>query len=112
MQNAERNRLVRNASGASTAAGVVIKCCIGLGIVTLLALMGAETPGDNAVMPDASQIARAMPAAQDDSSAAAHRKRIFDERRARADGLANQHMAMRPKVDGDPANTLPLALSP
>ena len=105
MQNAERNRLIRDSSGTSAnAAGIVIKCSMGLGILTLLALIGSETTGDNVAVPDASHVTRAMAVAPNNVNAAAHRKHVFDERRARFDGSANEYMAMRPAHDHDPAN--------
>lgn len=88
MQAAEGERLTRSMGDLSTSpVRVVVRCGACLGFLSLLVIVGSGT-GDDAAAPRTPSADRSTVSARDDVRAAAHRKQLFDERRARFDGHA------------------------
>jgi hypothetical protein len=88
MQAAESDRLSRSMGDFSTSPlRVVVRCGVCLGFLTLVVIVGSGTVGD-AAAPRTPSTDRNTVSARDDVRAAAHRKRLFDERRTRFDGHA------------------------
>jgi hypothetical protein len=88
MQRAESERLSRSMGDLPTGpVRVVVGCGVCLGVLTLAVMVGSGTVDDTAATcaPGAD---RSTVSAREDIRAAAHRKRLFDERRARFDGHA------------------------
>jgi hypothetical protein len=86
----ERQQLLSNMADAPTyALAVVLKCSVCLALLTLLVVIGS-TRGKDGVAPETrGSTLHAMSAARL-SSAAAHRKAVFDDRRARFAGNASE----------------------
>ena len=90
MNTTRRQRLVSTMSDEPTyALGVVLKCGICLALLTLLVVIGS-TREEDGVASDARGSAPHAMAAAKFGGAAAHRKEVFDERRARFAGNASE----------------------
>ena len=108
MQAAERERLNRAMSGVSAnTVGVVAKCGVCLGFLALLALIGSSVNDNDTVAAGVSGADHATASAHDGVRAAAHRKLVFDERRARFEGHASELLAIEPARDGHMAIIAP-----
>ena len=100
MQAAERERLTRTMSSVSAnPVGVVVKCGVCLGFLALLAVVGSGANDNDAIAPGAPYAGRETVSADDGVRADAHRKRVFDERRARLEGRASEVHATDPTRD-------------
>jgi hypothetical protein len=97
----ERQKLVSNMADAPThALAVVLKCAVCLVLLTLLVVIGS-TREEGGVAPEARGSAPHALSAAKLSGAAAHRKEVFDERRARFAGNApERHVAGTAPVAG------------
>jgi len=90
MHTTERQRLVSTmAVEPAHAVGVVLKCGICLALLTLLLVIGSARENDE-VAPEAVGSAPHAAAPAIVPSAAAHRKAVFDDRRARFAGNASE----------------------
>lgn len=88
MQAAESERLRQSMGDSSTnPVRAVARCGVCLGFLTLAVVVGSGTV-DDASVPRTPSPDRSTASSRDDIRAAAHRKRLFDERRARFDGHA------------------------
>jgi hypothetical protein len=88
MQAAESERLCRSMGALSmSSVRVAVRCGLCLGFLALVVRVGSGTVDDNAA-PRAQSAHQGAASARDDVRAAAHRKRMFDERRERFDGHA------------------------
>jgi hypothetical protein len=85
MNTTERQRLASTMSNEPThALGVVLKCGICLALLTLLVAIGGSWVNDGGATETRDSAPHATSAAKL-TGAAAHRKEVFDERRARFD---------------------------
>jgi hypothetical protein len=90
MNSTERQRLVSTMADEPTRAlGVVLKCGICLALLTLLVVIGGAREKEGAA-PEARGSAPHSAAVAKLPSAAAHRKEVFDDRRARFAGNASE----------------------
>lgn len=101
MQTTRRERLMRMASD-EPAHGVAttVKCGACIGLLALLSVIGFGTGVNDAASPVAASTARNDASAHVGIRAEAHRKQVFDERRARFDGAAPARIAMTPDRGG------------
>jgi hypothetical protein len=100
----ERQKLLSNMADAPTHAfAVVLKCAVCLALLTLLVVIGSTREKDG-VAPEARGSAPHAMSAAKLSGAAAHRKEVFDDRRARFAGNApERHVAgTAPVADPQP----------
>ena len=106
MQNSmQRHRLIKAMHVEQGRAWTVLaKCAVGLAVIALIAAIGAGDSFDQAAggSPAAAFTARTGQPAQ------AHRKQVFDERRARFAGGAGRHRVAGEATEG--VDLLPLAL--
>ena len=101
MQAAERERLNRTMSGVSAnTVGAVVKGGVCLGVLALLALIGSSVNDNGTVAAGVSGADRGTASARDNVRATAHRKLVFDERRARFEGHTSAPPAPEPARDG------------
>ena len=90
MHSKERQRTVAAMTCESARAlGVVVKCSICLALLTLVLVIGSVRENDGAT-PEAGNGAPHAAAVAMQPSAAAHRKAVFDDRRARLAGNASE----------------------
>jgi hypothetical protein len=95
MNTTKRQRLVSTLSDESTRAlGVVLKCGICLALLTLLVVIGVSEEKVGVPADALDSVSHAASAAKL-SGAAAHRKEVFDERRARFAGSASEHLVAK-----------------
>jgi hypothetical protein len=94
MNTTERQRLASTLSDEPAhALGVVLKCAVCLALLTLLVVIGGNQ-GKPDTAPEARVSAPHAASATKLTGAAAHRKEVFDERRARFAGNASErHVA-------------------
>jgi hypothetical protein len=97
MQATRRDRLTRLMSEES-AHGVttVVKCGACIALLALLTVIGFSTSIDDAVTPVAMLAGDENNSAHVGIRAETHRKQVFDERRARFEGVARAQFAMKP----------------
>jgi len=89
MQTTERKQLVSTMTvEPAHALGVVLKCGVCLALLTLLLVIGSFRE-DDGTAPEARGGAPHAAAVAGSSGAAAHRKEVFEERRARFAGNAS-----------------------
>jgi hypothetical protein len=95
MNTVKRNELIRNAYGKSAMpAAAIAKCGVCVAFVALFAWIGAG-PGEDAAVASAGRAPEGgAAAAVVGDRAAAHRKQVFDERRARFDGFTSANVAI------------------
>jgi hypothetical protein len=108
MHAAERQRLTRTMSGEPMCAvGTAMKCAAGLAFLILLAAIGARADGNGSAVPEAPGAGRATASAAKGSASAAHRKLVFEERRARLEHTAPLSVLASPASDTTPAHAAP-----
>jgi hypothetical protein len=103
MNSMERQRLVSTLSDEPAhALGVVLKCCIGLFLLTLLVAIGGGWGNDGTATVSRGDSQHAE-AASHPGNAAAHRREVFDERRARFESKASadQYAAVAPFAEAN-----------
>ncbi len=107
MHRVERERLIRTAPGASASPlGSAVKCGACLGLLALLALIGSGIHDDDAA-PGAPGPGRAVALPHAAVGATAHRKLVFEDRRARFDGQRPESSAVKPARDGPTQPSVP-----
>ena len=108
MHAAERQRLMRTMSGEPMCAvGTAMKCAAGLAFLILLAAIGASADGIGSAVPEASSVGRATASAAHDGASAAHRKLVFEERRASAERTTSLSVFAGPASERTSENAAP-----
>lgn len=101
MQTTRHERLMRMTSDESAyGVATVVKCGACIGFLALLTVIGFSTSVNDAATPVATSAVRDNASAQVGIRAEAHRKQVFDERRARFEGTAPAQVAMKPDRGG------------
>ena len=88
--------------GTDACSGTALKCAAGLAVLSLFAAIGAGTTDVHPLEGSGDQPVRVTKAASEGARAVAHRKSLFDQRRARIDGVAFEHriaMQRRPRAE-------------
>ena len=88
MRSLRTERLLRETARDPASSTVATKCAAGLAVLTLLAAIGAGTTDIHPVAGAGYDPVRVTEAENEGARAVAHRKALFDERRARIDGVA------------------------
>ena len=88
MRSLRTERLLRETARDPASSTVATKCAAGLAVLTLLAAIGAGTTDIHPVAGAGYDPVRVTEAENEGARAVAHRKALFDERRARFDGMA------------------------
>lgn len=96
VSSSERRKLLKSMNGEPAGAWFILaKCAAGLAVTVLIAVIGASERGDRET---GSEVAVVVPPTA--QPAQVHRKQVFDERRARFSGGADQRsvagVAVRP----------------
>ncbi len=108
MQTAERERLMRMMSDESAyGVATVLKCGVCIGLLALIAVIGFSARVNDAGTPVATSTTQQKTSAYDGIRAEAHRKQVFDERRARFQATTPTHLALTPDGNRGGAATDP-----
>ena len=98
MQTTRRDRLMRtNCNEPAHAVATVVKCGACIAFLALLTVIGFSTGSREAVNPITTTAGRESTSAKVGVRAEAHRKQVFDERRARLEGVAQAQVAIVPE---------------
>ena len=98
MQTTRRDRLMgMNSNESAHAVATVIKCGACIGFLALLTVIGFSTGSREVVNPITTTAGRESTSAKVGVRAEAHRKQVFDERRARLEGVAQAQVAIKPE---------------
>ena len=101
MQTTRRERLLRMTSDESTyGVARVFKFGACIGFLALLAVIGFNASVNDAGTPAATSTTQQKESARFGVRAEAHRKQVFDERRARFEGTAPTQLALNPNRSG------------
>ncbi len=104
MRTTRREKLMRMTSDESAyGVATVLKCGVCIGFLALITVIGFSAHVNDAGTPVVLSTAQQKTSAYDGVRAEAHRKQVFDERRARFHATTPARLALKPDRDGGPA---------